>query len=83
MSMKRVEPDSRHKAFFDDARALVILHANHVTPTEAIAIVCNLLGVVITMVQEEEMDYDAIAELVKKNVLEGYANALADQRSRS
>lgn len=74
---KVVTPESRHRAFRDDAIALLKKHAGSLDAKEMLALAAHLVGQIIAMQDQRTVSREIALEIVTRNIEVGNAEVLA------
>ena len=75
--MKTQEPTAAHRAFRDDALALLNKHAGHLDAIEMLALAAHLVGQLVAMQDHRKYTPAAVMEMVGKNIEQGNGEVLA------
>lgn len=76
--MRQVAPSERHKAFRDDAIALLRKHAEQLPAEEILALAAHLVGQTLAMQDQRTMTPERGMEIVVANIEAGNHEAIAN-----
>lgn len=82
MKERRVTPRAEHRAFRDDACALLKKHAGHLDSKDMLALSAHLVGQIIAMQDQRIVTREIAIEIVMRNIEAGNAEVL-DQLGNS
>lgn len=81
MSERLVKPTAAHRAFRDDAIALLRKHAGELDAKDMLALSAHLVGQILAMQDQRSMTPANGMEIIARNIEVGNAEAIAEVNS--
>lgn len=81
--MRVQKPTPAHRAFRDDALALLRKHAGHLDATDMLALSAHMVGQIVAMQDQRKVTRDMALQVIMDNIEQGNREVLDGLRTSS